>query len=68
MCSREQTHTAAGYFIAERPDLELSQWHRWASTQGSTPILAEAALMACSTDYVLLWPVLVELKRRHPGG
>jgi hypothetical protein len=28
--------------------------------------VAEAARMACSPDYVLLRPVLLELKRRHP--
>jgi hypothetical protein len=28
--------------------------------------VAEAALIACIPDYVLLRPVLVELKRRHP--
>jgi len=51
---------------------ELSQWLRWASEVGSTPMfvrkVAEAALMACSPDYVLLRPVLVELKRRYPEG
>jgi hypothetical protein len=30
--------------------------------------VAKAALMACSPDYVLLRPVLVELKQRHPAG
>jgi len=30
--------------------------------------LAEAALMACIPDYVLLRPVLLELKRRYPGA
>jgi len=30
--------------------------------------VAEAALMACSPDYVLLRPVLVELKRPYPEG
>jgi len=53
-------------------DPELSQWLRWASERGNTPTfvrtVAEAALMACSPDYVLLRPVLVELKRRYPGG
>jgi hypothetical protein len=28
--------------------------------------VAEAALMACSPDYVLLRPVLVEFRRRYP--
>jgi hypothetical protein len=52
-------------------DPHLSQWLRWASESGNTPTfvrtVAEAALMACSPDYVLLRPVLVELKRRYPG-
>jgi hypothetical protein len=30
--------------------------------------VAEAALIACSPDYVLLRPVLVELKRRYQEG
>ena len=51
---------------------ELSQWLRWASEQGNTPVfvrtVAEAALMACMPDYVLLRPVLLELKRRYPEG
>ena len=51
-------------------DPELSHWLRWASESGSTPTfirtVAEAALMACSPDYILLRPVLVELKRRYP--
>ena len=53
-------------------DPELSQWLRWASEGGKTPMfvrtVAEAALMACSPDYALLRPVLVELKRRYPEG
>jgi hypothetical protein len=53
-------------------DPELSQWLRWASERGNTPAfvhaVAEAALMACMPDYVLRRPVLVELKRRYPGG
>jgi len=28
--------------------------------------VAEAAFMACAPDYILLRPVLVELKRRYP--
>jgi hypothetical protein len=50
-------------------DSALHQWLRWASEHGNTPMfvrtVAEAALIACSTDYVLLRPVLVELKRRQ---
>ena len=30
--------------------------------------VAEAALMACMPVYALLRPVLLELKRRYPGG
>ena len=55
-----------------RTDPELSKWLRWASERSNTPVfvrtVAEAALMACSSDYVLLRPVLVELKRRYPEG
>ena len=51
-------------------DPELRDWLRWASERGNTPMfvrtVAETALMACVPDYVLLRPVLVELKRRHP--
>jgi len=53
-------------------DPELSQWLRWASERGNTPMfvrtVAEAARMACSLDYALLRPVLLELKRRYPEG
>jgi hypothetical protein len=53
-------------------DLELRDWLRWASESGSTPVfvrtVAEAALIACSPDYALLRPVLLELKRRYPEG
>jgi hypothetical protein len=53
-------------------DPELSQWLRWASEQRSTPTfvgtVAEAARIARSPDYVLLRPVLLELKQRHPEG
>ena len=49
-------------------DPELRDWLRWASESGNTPMfvrsVAEAALVACTPDYVLLRPVLVELKRR----
>jgi hypothetical protein len=51
-------------------DPELRDWLRWASESGNTPVfvrtVANAALIACSHDYVLLRPVLLELKRRHP--
>jgi len=53
-------------------DPELRQWLRWASESGSTPLLvrpvAKAARMACSSDYALLRPLLVELRRRYPEG
>lgn len=52
------------------PNPELRDWLRWASESARTPnfvrTVAEAALMACSPDYVLLRPVLLELKRRYP--
>ena len=51
---------------------ELRDWLRWASESGSTPAfvskVAEAALMACSPEYELLLPVVLELKRRYPEG
>jgi hypothetical protein len=51
---------------------ESRGWLRWASESGKTPMfvrtVAEAARMACSPDYVLLRPVLVELKRRYAEG
>jgi hypothetical protein len=51
---------------------ELSQWLRWTSERDNTPMfvrsIAEAALIACSPDYLLLRPALVELKRRYPEG
>ena len=53
-------------------DPELRHWLRWVSDSASTPMfvrtVAEAALIACSPDYVLLRPVLLELKRRYPEG
>lgn len=51
-------------------DPELRHWPRWASEWGSTPMfvskVAVAASAACTPDYGLLRPVLVELKRQHP--
>jgi hypothetical protein len=51
---------------------EVRQWLRWASERGNTPMfartVAEAALVACIPDYILLRPVLLELKRRYPEG
>ena len=51
-------------------DPELPCWLRWASESGRTPMfvrtVAEAALLACTPDYQLLRPVLIELKRRYP--
>jgi len=48
----------------------LLDWLRWASESGNTPVfvrrVAEAALIACIPDYLLLRPVLAELKRRYP--
>jgi hypothetical protein len=51
-------------------DAELRGWLRWAAEGGNTPAfvrrVAEAALMACTPDYELLRPILVELKHQHP--
>lgn len=51
-------------------DPELRDWLRWASDSARTPCfvrrVAEAALIACIPDYLLLRPVLLELKRRYP--
>ena len=53
-------------------DPDLRDGLRWASEGGSVPgfvrTVVEAAIYACSPDYVLLRPVLLELKRRYPGG
>lgn len=53
-------------------DPELRDWLRWASEGGRTPMfvrtVATAARMACSPDYALLRPLLLELKRRYPEG
>jgi hypothetical protein len=58
--------------ISANTDPELRQWLRWAFECGKVPMfvrtVAEAALLACSPDYALLRPVLLELKRRHPEG
>jgi hypothetical protein len=52
-------------------DPELRDWLRWASESARTPMfartVAEAPLFACVSDYELLRPVLLELKRLHPG-
>jgi hypothetical protein len=49
-------------------DPELSQWLCWGSEQGNMPAfvrtVAEAALIACTPDCLLLRPVLLELKSR----
>jgi hypothetical protein len=51
-------------------DPELHRWLRWASERGNAPAfvrrVAEAALIASMPDYLLLRPVLLELKRQHP--
>jgi len=51
-------------------DTELYRWLRWASESRKPPYsvctVAEAALIACMPDYLLLRPVLLELKRQHP--
>ena len=51
-------------------DPDLFGWLCWASEGGHVPsfvrTLAEAATCACASDYALLRPVLLELKRRYP--
>ena len=51
-------------------DPEIWGWLCWASTGGHVPFfvrtLVEAAACACASDYALLRPVLLELKRRYP--
>lgn len=51
-------------------DPELRDWLNWADDESKVPAfvrtVAKAALIACSPDYELLRPVLVELKRRYP--
>ena len=51
-------------------DPELFGWLCRASTGGHVPsfvrALVEAAFRACTSDYQLLRPVLLELKGRHP--
>ncbi len=51
-------------------DPELSKWLCWASESVKVPMFvrtgAEAALLACIPDYVLLRPVLLKLKRQRP--
>ena len=60
--------------VAANTDPELRDWLRWAAESGNTPMfvsmVAQAALIACSPDYQLLRPVLLDLKRRYPevGG
>jgi hypothetical protein len=58
--------------VSANTDPELSQWLRWASESGNTPMfvrkVAEAALIACMPDYELLRPVVLELKRRYFEG
>jgi hypothetical protein len=53
-------------------DPELSQYLHWASKGGNVPSFVrkvlEAAFFACASDYALLRPVLLELKRQHPEG
>jgi hypothetical protein len=51
-------------------DPELFGWLHWASRGGNVPsfvrTLVEAAIYACTSDYALLRPMLLELKRRYP--
>ena len=58
--------------MAALDDPELRDWLCWASKGGNVPSFVrkvlEAAFFACASDYALVRPVLVELKRRYPGG
>ena len=58
--------------VSANTDPELRKWLRWASEGGNTPTfvhtVAEAAFLACTPDYELLRPVLLELKRRYREG
>ncbi len=51
-------------------DPELARCLQGAARGGNVPsfvrTLVEAAIYACTSDYVLLQPVLIELRRRHP--
>ena len=51
-------------------DTELADWLHWASDSGEAPsfirTIAEAAFLADLPNYVLLRPVLLELKRLMP--
>jgi len=51
-------------------DPELRDWLRWASEWGTTPMfvskVADAASAACTPDFEMLRPVLLELMRQHP--
>jgi len=56
--------------ISANTDPELRRWLRWASEEGNAPAfvrtVADAACLACSPDYEMLRPVLLDLKRQHP--
>jgi hypothetical protein len=51
-------------------DPELTDWLRWASESGQTPMfirtVAGAAFLADMPHYELLRPILLELKRERP--
>jgi len=56
--------------VSANTDPDLGDWLRWASASGEAPIfvrtIAEAAFLADLPNYVLLRPVLLELKRQVP--
>ena len=72
--SRRQVDWPGVFSLMDSPldDTELHRWLRWASDWGHTPLfvskVAEAACAACTPNYELLRPVLLELKRRYPEG
>jgi hypothetical protein len=53
-----------------KTDPELRDWLRWASESGEVPVfvktVADATFLADLSNYALLRPVLLELKRQWP--
>ena len=70
--NRLNRHGEPSMMLSANTDPELRSWLRWAAAGGNTPTfvrtVAEAALIACTPDYELLRPVLVELKGRYPDS
>ena len=52
-------------------DPELREWLQWVSESDEVSIfirvIAKAAFLAATTDYAMLRPVLLELKRQREG-